>query len=170
MSKLRQTTPSDVADGSSRDLPEFELKRFLPYLLNQSAEATGKGFQAIYAVEHGLSRTEWRIVANLGRFGSMTAAEIGRISHIEKSKVSRAVARLGEAGLIVRCRDEGDRRLERLALTDRGHELFLALGRRALDFDRELRDALGADLAGRLEEALNKLIAIGYPAIEDGEE
>ena len=79
--------------------PEFDLDAFMPYLLNQAAEHVSLGFAATYKAEYGLTRTQWRVMANLGRFGAMSAVEICRISHIEKTRVSRAVAQLEGAGL-----------------------------------------------------------------------
>jgi hypothetical protein len=68
---------------------DFDLQDWVPYLLNQAAEATSRGFQDTYCARHGLPRTQWRVMANLGRFGAMTARDICHLSHIEKTKVSR---------------------------------------------------------------------------------
>jgi hypothetical protein len=48
---------------------DFDLDLFLPYLLNQAAEVTSQNFQAVYKAEYGMTRTQWRIMANLGREG-----------------------------------------------------------------------------------------------------
>ncbi len=34
---------------------DFDLQDFLPYLLNQAAEATSRGFQATYRARYGLT-------------------------------------------------------------------------------------------------------------------
>lgn len=148
---------------------DFDLQSFLPYLLNQAAEVTSRGFQATYRAQHGLSRTQWRVLANLGRFGAMTARDICRISHIEKTKVSRAVAAMEVAGLLVRATSPVDRRAENLTLTAKGRELFAEVGRRAIDFDADLRDRLGPDVADRLDRILRDIIAMAAadPAPED---
>ena len=145
-------------DGAERP---FDLEDFLPYLLNQAAEATGKSFQKIYRAEYGFTRTQWRVLANLGRFGAMTAAEICRSSHTEKTKVSRAVAALEARGLLSRSPAATDRRAEDLALTPRGQEVFETLGRRAIAHDRALRDRLGPAAARDLDRGLRALIAPG---------
>ena len=93
--------------------PGFDLKDFLPYLLNQAAEAASLGFQDIYRESYAITRTQWRVMANLGKFGAMTARDICRISHIEKTKVSRAVTHLEHVGLLARSPSEQDRRAER---------------------------------------------------------
>ena len=38
----------------------FELTHFLPYLLNQAAEASSLAFQRTYKDRYGMLRTEWR--------------------------------------------------------------------------------------------------------------
>jgi DNA-binding MarR family transcriptional regulator len=139
------------------DPGDFDLRDFLPYLLNQAAEATSRGFQAAYRDRYGFTRTQWRVMANLGKFGAMTARDICAISHIEKTKVSRAVAALELAGLLSRAPSATDRRAEVLSLTDRGRAVFAELGALALAFDRQLRAMLGPEDAERLVSLLRRL-------------
>lgn len=135
----------------------FHLSQFLPYLLNQAAEATSLAFQDSYR-DHGMTRTEWRVMANLGAQGSLTASEIGRITFTDKTKVSRAVQALEAAGWLRRGAVERDRRRENLSLTDAGRILCRQIEHRALDFDAALRADLGVD-AAVLEAVLRRLIA-----------
>ena len=136
----------------------FDLERFLPYLLNQAAEATSLSFQAVYRADYGLSRTQWRVLANLGKFGAMTARDICAISHLEKTKVSRAIGLMEQAGLLTRTTSATDRRAEILGLTPRGHKVFEELGQKALAYDAELRRNLGPEIAGKLDTVLRRLI------------
>lgn len=139
---------------------EFELDRFLPYMLNQAAEAVSRAFQKRYREEFDISRTQWRIIAHLGRFGSLTAKEICRRSHEEKTKVSRAVASLEERELLVRVAEQKDRRFESLQLTDKGRAIFEELGTRAIAFDTALKDKLGATSVAELHQTLKSLIEL----------
>lgn len=143
--------------------PEFDLDHFLPYLLNQAAEATSRGFQARYKAAYGMTRTQWRVLAHLGRFGALTARDICARTHTEKTKVSRAVTALEAKGWLLRSPSPQDRRAEILTLTDRGREVFSDLGRYASAYDHALRDQLGADLADRLDALLRHIIAAGPP-------
>ena len=137
---------------------KFDLERFLPYLLNQAAEATSLSFQAEYRADYGLSRTQWRVLANLGKFGAMTARDICAISHLEKTKVSRAIGLMEQAALLTRTTSATDRRAEILGLTARGHRVFEELGQKALAYDAELRRNLGPEIAGKLDTVLRRLI------------
>jgi DNA-binding MarR family transcriptional regulator len=146
---------------------DFDLEGFLPYLLNQAAEATSKSFHDTYKAAYGMTRTQWRVLANLGKFGSMTARDICTISHIEKTKVSRAVAALEAEGLLSRSISPQDRRAEILCLTERGRVVFADLGQRAIDYDRSLRAKIGPEIAAQLDDLLRRIIAEGNPDGDD---
>ncbi len=146
---------------------DFDLEGFLPYLLNQAAEATSKSFHDTYKAAYGMTRTQWRVLANLGKFGSMTARDICTISHIEKTKVSRAVAALEAEGLLSRSISPLDRRAEILCLTERGRVVFADLGQRAIDYDRSLRAKIGPEIAAQLDDLLRRIIAEGNPDGDD---
>ena len=149
----------------------FDLQGFLPYLLNQAAEATSAGFHAAYRARYGMTRTQWRVLANLGKFGAMTARDICAISHVEKTKVSRAVTALEDGGLLTRTRSETDRRAEILSLTPVGLAAFAELGQLALSYDDGLRARLGPAEAARLESLLRRLLqSEDGPTVVDPEE
>jgi DNA-binding MarR family transcriptional regulator len=148
----------DVGMAEHDTDPEFDLEQFLPYLLNQAAEATSRSFQAVYVDLYGMTRTQWRVMANLGKFGAMTAKDICEISHIEKSKVSRAVSTLESAGLLLRTPSKDDRRAEILSLTEQGMTVFRDLGHRANEYDRKLRADLGEQISAELIHLLGMLM------------
>ena len=141
----------------------FDLESFLPYLLNQAAEATSRSFQTLYQARYGLSRTGWRVIATLGKFGAMTARDICALSHIEKTKVSRAVVGLQTEGLVDRHTSPDDKRAEILSLTAKGRALFAELGQTAICYDQELRQTLGqtlgTDVSAQLDTVLRHLTA-----------
>lgn len=148
----------------------FDLQDFLPYLLNQAAEATSRSFEGVYKARYGMTRTQWRVLANLGRFGAMTARDICRISHIEKTKVSRAVAALEAEVMLARAPSPEDGRAEILSLTPRGLAVFAELGERAQAFDADLRAKLGPELAARIDAILREIIVLQADAEPEGED
>ena len=145
----------------------FDLEDFLPYLLNQAAEATSHGFHAMYRDRYGMTRTQWRVMANLGKFGAMAARDICAISHIEKTKVSRAVSALEREGMLLRAPSPDDRRAEILSLTARGRVAFADLGDLAKAYDTTLRASLGVPEAAQLDAFLRRLREIGAQVIDD---
>ena len=116
----------------------FNLKDFMPYLLNQAADATSRDFQSIYKTKYGMLRTEWRVVFHLGHYGQMTAKEICDRARIHKTKVSRAVHSLEAKKFLSRKPLVDDRRHEMLSLTATGKRVFEDLFEEAQNYDANL--------------------------------
>ncbi|MEM9577348.1 MAG: MarR family transcriptional regulator [Pseudomonadota bacterium] len=135
----------------------FKLQEFLPYLLNQAAETSSLAFQKTYKDRYGMLRAEWRVLFHLGLYGEMTAVEIGRRAQMHKTKISRAVHKLAERRFITRSRDLKDRRVEHLALTDRGKEAYRDLSKVAESYNAELEARLSDEEVDHLRSALEKL-------------
>ncbi len=140
---------------------EFQLQQFLPYLLNQAAEASSLEFQQIYKDRYGMLRTEWRVLFHLGLYGRLTASDIGQRARMHKTKISRAVHRLTERRFVDRTRNEDDRRVEYLSLTRQGQAAYDDLRAVARRYDAALMDALEPAEAEVLRRALRKLSEVG---------
>ena len=136
---------------------DFDLQDFLPYLLNQAAEASSLEFQQVYKDRYGMLRAEWRVLFHLGLYGQMTAGEIGRRARIHKTKISRAVHRLSERRFITRRKDNIDRRVEHLALTGQGAAAYRDLSDVARVYDAALTARLTPAEAALLRSTLKKL-------------
>ena len=119
---------------------EFELSRFLPYLLNQAAEASGEEFQAHYRAKYGMLRTEWRVLFHIGCYGKMSAKDICNRASIHKTKVSRAVSALEAKRFVLRSENETDRRFEYLDLTKTGTGVFKELQAAAETYETKLTE------------------------------
>ena len=103
----------------------FDLSDFLPYLLNQAAEASSLEFQQLYKDRYGILRTEWRVLFHLGIYGRMTAREICDRTAMHKTKISRAVQKLADRRFLTRDRSD--------FLVDRYSERREAAAKAALD-------------------------------------
>lgn len=136
---------------------DFVLHHFLPYLLNQAAEECSLGFQAEYKGRYGMLRTEWRVLFHLAIFGELTGSEIGAMSRIHKTKISRAVRRLEERRFLTRVRDASDRRSERLSLTATGRAAYLDLREKAEAYDAALVAKFTPEEAALLRRMLAEL-------------
>lgn len=135
----------------------FDLSDFLPYLLNQAAEASGQEFQTIYKGRYGMLRTEWRVLFHLGIYGRLTAKEIGERAAIHKTKVSRAVQKLAARRFITRERDAGDRRYEYLELTTAGRAAYRDLHEVARQYDERLTARFSEEETALLRDMLKRL-------------
>jgi DNA-binding MarR family transcriptional regulator len=139
---------------------DFDIKDFLPYLLNLAADASGLEFQKVYKDRYGLLRTEWRVLFHLGRYGDMTAKEICDRGRLHKTKVSRAVAALEVKRFLTRAEIEDDRRHSLLSLTRQGRAAFDDLTDYARDFDARFRENLTAKEAEVLYSALRQIAGL----------
>ncbi|WP_341862895.1 MarR family transcriptional regulator [Gymnodinialimonas sp. 57CJ19] len=132
----------------------FHPSRFLPYLLNQAAEASSREFQAYYRSRYGMLRAEWRVLFHLGCYGELSAKQICEKASIHKTKVSRAVAALAEKRFLTRRPSDADRRIEVLSLTPAGNAAFKDLSRAAEGFDAKLLARLDPAEVEALRRAL----------------
>lgn len=133
---------------------DFDLSHFLPYALNQAAEATSLGFQNYYRQRYGMLRTEWRVLFHLGRYGPMTAKAICARATLHKTKVSRAVRALETKRYMLRTTQEDDRRHETLTLTRQGQAVYADLYKSAKTYDA----VLSAHFTEEEREVLNRCL------------
>ncbi len=146
----------------------FDLQLFLPYLLNQAAEAASLDFARVYKDRYGLLRTEWRVLFHLGLYGGMTAQEIGARASMHKTKISRAVARLETRRFLSRSRDAADRRRENLELTVAGRRVYDDLFDVAQRYEAQLTEGLSRQELAALRGHLTRLAGRGTrPAAPD---
>ena len=125
--------------------PDFTPQDFLPYLLNQAAEASSRTFQEYYRARYGMLRTEWRVLFHLGGYGSMTAKDVCHYASIHKTKVSRAVKALEDKRYLTREVMEHDRRNELLAITPLGQKVFDDLAAAAKKYDEDISRQFSAE-------------------------
>ncbi|MEH7387166.1 MarR family transcriptional regulator [Bacillus sp. JJ1521] len=60
----------------------------------------------------------------INKVGSCTSTELAEVFDVKKSAITAIINRLFEKGFIERTRDENDRRLVYLTLSEQGNELF----------------------------------------------
>jgi|TARA_B110000046_G_scaffold182672_1_gene217153 DNA-binding MarR family transcriptional regulator len=139
---------------------DFDLKDFLPYLLNQAAEETSRKFEPHYKARYGMLRTEWRVIFHLGRYGKLTAKAICDRARMHKTKVSRAVQSLESKGFLQRQRSVDDRRHELLALTPTGDSVFIDLFEEAQKFDADLMSKFTEEDQKALRQMLTAIVGL----------
>lgn len=128
----------------------FDLDDFLPYQLAVAAARVSRGFAERYREDFGITIPEWRVLAHLSAAGApVSVREIHARVDMDKSKVSRAAARLERAGLVAKAENAEDRRLVALTLTPSGAALVARIVPVALDWQAEMTARLGsaADVA-----------------------
>lgn len=134
------------------------LAAFLPYRLNVLAAVVSDGLARIYGERFGVGIPEWRVIATLGEFRSMTAKAIGAHARMNKVGVSRAVAALESRGLVARTPNEQDRRETFLELTRSGKDVYEAVVPLALAYEGSLLGNLPADQRAAFDSVLATLL------------
>lgn len=136
----------------------LDLENFLPYRLSILAQVVSEALHALYADRFGLTVTQWRVMAALGRFAPLTASEVGQRIVMDKVAVSRAVTALLRRGLVERVTDRADRRRASLRLSARGKALHARIVPIALDYEKRLVAALDAGERRRFDALTDRLL------------
>ncbi|MBU6498019.1 MAG: winged helix-turn-helix transcriptional regulator [Rhodospirillales bacterium] len=145
--------------GGAGPEQDFLLEEFLPYELSIAANRASRLFARRYSETFGLSIAQWRVMAVVGRFGTMAAVAVVERSEMDKVKVSRAVASLVAAGLVEQLPDPADGRARLLRLTRRGRQTHQAIVALARTLEGQLATALTAEEWDTLRRCLRKLYA-----------
>jgi len=135
----------------------LKLEEFLPYRLSVLSNTVSRGISAAYVDRFGLSIREWRIIAVLGRFPGLSAAEIVKRTEMDKVAVSRAVSRLIGDGRLERSLSDTDKRRSVLVLSGEGKRLFGEISPMAKSYEERLLKCLGSEDKDRLSDILDNL-------------
>ncbi|MEM7378052.1 MAG: MarR family winged helix-turn-helix transcriptional regulator [Pseudomonadota bacterium] len=135
----------------------FDLDSFLPYRLSLLAHRASRGFAAYYRDAHDLNNAEWRVLAHLSQAPLVSVREIQQRTELEKSTVSRAVARLEDRGQVQKAVDPEDNRLCTLTLTAKGKRLMRTLSAAAARYQAAALGALSPAQQREIERALANL-------------
>lgn len=109
------------------------------------------------AERFGIDIAEWRVLATLAAGEPRSAQLIVRSTRTHKTRISRAVSRMIEVGLLERAGSDGDRRLLPLRRTERGRALCAKLVPLVLERERALMACLSDDERRCFTTALGKL-------------
>ena len=139
-------------------LQALELENFLPYRLSILAQLVSESLHDLYGQPFGLSVTQWRVMAALGRFAPLTASEVGQRIVMDKVAVSRAVSGLMQAGLVERATDSSDRRRSSLRLSTHGSTVHARIVPLALAFQDRLYAVLSDDERRTFDDLADKLL------------
>ena len=137
----------------------FRLEDFLPYRLSVAATSVSRLFARHYEESYGLSIPEWRMLAIIGRFGTLSPSAVGEATAMDKVKVSRAAASLVARGLVKQTQDPNDGRGRLLRLTRKGVAVHHGMVPLAHELEEQLAEGMTRTEWGSLLKALDKLAA-----------
>ena len=131
------------------------LAEFLPYRFSVAAERMSRVFAERYEREFGVGIPEWRVMAVLGERAPRSTQQVIEATEMDRVKVSRAVIRLADKGLLARRPHPSDQRAHMLSLTRRGQGVY----RQIVPLARKLQAELAAALTPEEMQALNRMLA-----------
>ena len=140
----------------------FDLEAFIPYRLYQATEYSSQRFREVYTSLYGITRAEWRVLFNVGQYGPISAQEIVERTHLDKTKISRAVQKLVEKKWLTRSSDLADRRRNALKLTAKGKVVFGKLMSHAAEYNNEIVAVIGERKFRDLLAILEKIEQIDF--------
>lgn len=147
----------------------LELEHFLPYRLSVLSNRISDAIAKEYSRRYSLGVTEWRVMAVLGRWPGLSASQVAQRTAMDKVAVSRAVARLLEAGRLSRTADSGDRRRALLRLSPAGQAIHDEVVPHARGFEERLLEGMPQDERRLLFGLLDRLDELELRAESAGE-
>ncbi len=139
------STDNIAVRNSEADLERMSLSR----LLAVAGHVVAIRWQRLM-VSYGLTPHGLAVLADLERGSALTQRELAKRCGVAPSTLNHTVDHLEQAGWIERRRDDSDRRLVRLALTETGQ--------------RQLQQ-VQEEAAGRMEPMLDHLVPGDEPAV-----
>ncbi len=137
----------------------LRLEDFLPYRLVVAASLVSQATARTYATKYSIGIAEWRVIAQLGEFGTMTAKQIGARSHMHKTKVSRAVATLNRKKMLAKRANRDDKREAFLSLSPIGLEVYESIAPAAQALSQRMFGDVSAEDRAAFERVLDTVTA-----------
>jgi len=152
-----------------RHTPSTDDERQVGFLISDVARLMRTAFDRRVR-RLGLTRSQWLVINRLHRRPGATQSELAEMLEVEKATAGRMVDRMEKKGWVERRPDAGDRRVNRLHLTEEADLIQLRLARIA---ERTVDDALAllspaereafSELIGRVKRQLQAMLE-GAPA------
>jgi MarR family transcriptional regulator, organic hydroperoxide resistance regulator len=104
-------------------MTDFDLTRYLPYLVNRAGVRIATAFGEVLRV-HGITLPMWRVLAALDHADGQRISDLAALTSIDVSTLSRILDAMQEKGFVERRRGNGgDARVVTVHETEAGHML-----------------------------------------------
>lgn len=140
MQMKKSVSPTRKKDG----FKVLELENYLTYHLVVIANRISRGASALYREQFGVGVVEWRCMVMLALKDGVSAARISEVGGINKSMVSRSLARLEELGYVEDFRGSKSRKPRLLQFTADGKRLYEEMLEVTLMREKKLRNGLSS--------------------------
>ena len=134
----------------------------LSLLIAGVAKDVSRAFDDVLAAAGGSTPT-WQVLRALSPGGHRTQADLAAAIGVRQPTLTHHLDALERAGLVTREREDGNRRVQRVTVTESGEQLFLRLRRAASSFDGRLRAGLDDGDVAELRRLLGQLAENAKP-------
>ena len=142
-------------------MSDFDLTRYLPYLVNRTGVRIATAFGDVLRA-HAVTLPMWRVLAALDHADGQRISDLAALTSIDVSTLSRILDAMQEKGLVERRRGNGgDARVVTVHETDAGH----ALTRKIIPFARHYEDVALRGFTPAEAEALKAMLVRVYSNI-----
>ncbi|MGB0410273.1 MAG: MarR family winged helix-turn-helix transcriptional regulator [Pikeienuella sp.] len=138
------------------------LEEIIPYRVSRLANALASQAAVLLATETHITVGQWRVLVFIGAEWANTSRDIVAVSQYDPGFVSRMLKLLEKDGFVESRRDQDDRRVHRIVITEKGEDLFKRIeplmGKRFRYLNGVLSEEEMAqffDMLSRLEKAAN---------------
>lgn len=142
---------------TNRLIQPKSLDDMLLYQLWGLQAAVGRMVVRLCESEFGISRREWRVLAQLAQHAGLSSSALAECASLDRAQTSRAVSRLVAKRLLSRERRPGNRREVWLCLTTSGRDVYAALLPRVAHINRDVLSVLSDAEAAEFEHLLLRL-------------
>jgi MarR family transcriptional regulator for hemolysin len=126
--------------------------------LARAARLISRAFDDALSEADG-SMPVWLVLLNLKIRPTANQRELAEAVGIREATLTHHLNAMETAGLLTRRRDQTNRRIHIVELTEAGEAVFLRLRDAAVAFDRRLRRGITAEQLASLDDLLNRLAA-----------
>jgi len=125
----------------------LELDNFWPYQIVVLADLISRQTHQLLKHHSELNLSQWRVLAAVGDRPGRSAAEVVKVTPMDKGIVSRGVTFLLEHGYLNRVPSADDKRRAALYLTEKGQTAFTEISEIQQDTIRKLKTKALSDRA-----------------------
>jgi MarR family transcriptional regulator for hemolysin len=134
----------------------------LSLLIGRVAKELSRAFDDVLVAAGGSTPT-WQVLRALSAGEHRTQADLAAAVGVRQPTLTHHLDALERAGLVTREREDANRRVQRVTVTESGEHLFLRLRRAAASFDGRLRAGLGDADVTELRRLLGQLAENARP-------
>src|SRR5215207_3938282 len=134
----------------------------LSLLIGRVAKEFSRAFDHVLVAAGGSTPT-WQVLRALSAGEHRTQADLAAAIGVRQPTLTHHLDAMERAGLVSREREDANRRIQRVTVTESGRQLFLRLRRAAASFDGRLRAGLGDGDVAELRRLLAQLAENSSP-------